>query len=345
MELFRLHAYAVFPMRGADEAVAPEGGAVTITAALKAILAESEAAARFDNRTLVDFEMPEDDSRVNDVRELVIGFGFRDGAAVKQAAQGIATKLGNAMDMRSAACLLVLTAMREGARRRITIWTFPRDQAFRFRSRQAGATIQILTDVFSQTSKLRKAARFEGRELRNDFLQGRVLDFQANQLSHDVANFWISRFLRCTLSIADDAGTRMLATAIRKAVDASGDVEEKEQLLTAVMAIRMSPRRRWSLDTFADQYLQGATKDRFLKAAPNPESRGSLFNFRRDEFEAALAYRVYTLETGVLVSAPLAEIGRSVQVTEPRDVPSADRRRELSCMGSVIDEKVRARHG
>lgn len=345
MELFRLHAYAVFPTRRSENPSVPEGGPVTITAALNAILDESEIAARFDNRTLVDFEMPDGDSRVNEVRDLIVAFGFRDGVAVKQAALGIAARLGNAMDMRSGECLLVLTAMRENTRRRVTLWTFPRDQAFRFRRRGAGATIQVLTDVFSQTSKLRKAAQFEGREVRNDFLQGRVLDFQANQLAHDVANFWISRFLQCTLSIADDAGTRMLATAIRKTVDASVKLEEKEQLLTAVMAIRTSPRRRWSLNEFAQQYLHGPVKDRFLEAAPNPESAASLFNFRRTDFEAALAYRVYTLQTGVLVSAPLAEIGNSVKVTESREAATVAARRQLSCTGAVVDEKVRAHRG
>ena len=40
--------------------------------------------------------------------------------------------------------------------------------------------------------ELRKAAIFEGRNLRNEFLQGRVLDFQADKISQDVADFWIS---------------------------------------------------------------------------------------------------------------------------------------------------------
>jgi hypothetical protein len=47
---------------------------------------------------------------------------------------------------------------------------------------------------------------------------------------------------------------------------------------------------------------------------------------------------VYTLQTGVLVSSPLREIGRSVQVTD-------DDERRLTCEGEVIDEKVRTRHG
>jgi hypothetical protein len=130
----------------------------------------------------------------------------------------------------------------------------------------------------------------------------------------------------------------MLATTIRRAVDASSNVTDKEQILTATMAIRTSPRRRWSLRSFADEYLSGATKETFLNAAPNSEGRNSMFDFRRSEFERFLAYRVYTLETGVLISSPFQEVGRSVLV-EGHD------ERRLSCEGTVVDEKVRTRHG
>jgi len=275
--------------------------------------------------------------RANPMRDLVMAFGFRDGGVVKSAAVGLATRLSMAMDERSAQCLLVLTAMRDGDRRRVTIWAFPRDQAFRLSSRGEEATIQVLNDVFSQKSKLRKVALCEGRELRTEFLQGRVLDYQADKGPQDVADFWIDRFLDCSLSVRDDAGTRMLATTIRKAVDACATLGEKEQILTAAMAIRTSPRRRWSLETFATEYLSGDVKSQFLNAAPNEDGRHSMFDFRRAEFESALAFRVFALESGVLVSSPLKEIGQSVKVSRGQSP-------QLSCRGTVVDEKLRVRH-
>lgn len=337
MELFRLHAYSVIPRRTTVDAPSPSGGAVKLTAQLRSVLEESASTARFASRTPVDFAMP-GNSRSNEIRDLIIAFGFRDGMAVKTAALGLATRLAEAMDLRSGSCLLVLTAMRENDRRRITIWAFPRDQAFRLRSQGEEATIQVLTDVFSQKSKLRKAAMFEGRELRNEFLQGRVLDFQADRVIQTVADFWISRFLTCALSVQGDAGTRMLAATIRRAVDECTDVAGREQILVAAMAIRTSPRRRWSLNAFASEYLTDPTKEVFLAAAPNLEGRNSMFDFRRDEFDNALAYRIYSLQSGVIVSSPLREIGKSVRVT------GSDEKR-LVCEGTIVGEKVRARHG
>jgi hypothetical protein len=80
------------------------------------------------------------------------------------------------MDLRSHACLLVCAAYQDGARRRVTLWTFPKDEALRLRHNRSGSSIDYLEDVFSRNSKLRKAALFEGQQRRTDFLTGRVLD-------------------------------------------------------------------------------------------------------------------------------------------------------------------------
>jgi hypothetical protein len=70
----------------------------------------------------------------------------------------IATQLGDAMDLRSHACLLMCAAYQDGARRRVTLWTFPKDEAPRLRHNRSGPSIDYLEDVFSRNSKLRKAA-------------------------------------------------------------------------------------------------------------------------------------------------------------------------------------------
>ena len=83
----------------------------------------------------------------------------------------LAARLSSAMDNRSPACLFLAAAYRDNASalsREVALWIFPRDDAFRFRS-QAQA-IDLLSDVFRRTSRLRKLARFSGRNLRTDFL-------------------------------------------------------------------------------------------------------------------------------------------------------------------------------
>jgi hypothetical protein len=73
-----------------------------------------------------------------------------------------------------------------------------------------------------------------------------------------------------------------------------------------------------------------------LTSAPNIESRDALFDFQTETFDSVLQFRVFHLDSGVFVSAPLEEIGESVRVNPIT--------RELSCRGTIVAEQVRARH-
>lgn len=334
MELFRLHAWSVVPHRTTEEEPSPEGGAVNITADLRGAIDENIRAAKFDQKIVVDFKT-DPATRNSETRTFVLDFAFGQASTAKAAGQQLAVRLAKAMDRRSLPCLFIPAAMRDGARRRVTLWTFPREEAFQFRSGARGPSIHVLTDIFSRSSHLRKAAHFEGRSARTDFLSGRVLDLQASHTSRDVADFWISRFLACELGIRDETGTRLLAKTVRAAYERCDDPHDQEQLHTAMLSIRRSPQRRISLRQFADRYLSDSAKDAFLKAAPNDDALNSPFDFRRDVFDETLRFRVFRLENDVFVSSPLDQIGRSVRV--------ADNRR-LRCEGQIVEEKMRARH-
>jgi hypothetical protein len=339
MDLFRLHAYAISPQRGANDTYEPEGGAVAINEELRRVISENLTSAAFDSRTRVDFDV-DTATRTNHVRDLIVTYAFGEPAQGRAAAVALASRLSTAMDLRSTPCLFIPAAFREDDRRTVTLWTFPRDEAFRLRQRRSGPSIQILTDIFSKTSRLRKAAQFLGRNLRNHFLSGRVLDFQANHASKDVADFWITRFLQCRFGLAGDAGTRLLARTIRKAFDECQDPADQEELYTAVMAMRRSPHKRVSLEDFADRYLShdGNARQAFLRAIPNTESRSAVFDFQTAAFDATLQFRVFQLDTGVFVSSPLTQIGDSVRIAEGTE------KKRLSCEGAIVEERLRTRH-
>ena len=241
MKLFRLHAYFVLPQKDTPK-TDPEGGEVSINTTLRSIIKDNLQSARFDSRTLVDFDV-DTTTRSNTVRDLILEYAFADQTAATVAAIGLARRLATAMDNRSRPCLFIPAAFRAGDQRTVALWTFPRDEALRLQGGTSGPSIQVLTDVFSQTSHLRKAARFQGRRLKNHFLTGRILDFQAKQAPSAVADFWIGRFLLCRFGITNDAGSRVLANAVRKAFDQCEQPLDQEELYSASMAIRRSPQR------------------------------------------------------------------------------------------------------
>lgn len=336
MELFRLHAYGIVPQRTADESDVPAGGAVRITNELKGVLEENEISARLNDQPLVDF-LVDSTSRTNDVRDAVMAFAFGEPARARAAAQSLAGRLATSMDRRSASCLLVPAGYRDSDSARVVLWVFPRDAAFQLRIRGDTPSVDVLKNVFSQTSHLRKGAAFQGKERRTDFLKGRVLDHQAKSTLGNVADFWIGRFLQCTLSLRGEAGSRMLGRVVRKAYEACEESQAREQLQAAVMAVRHSPNRRISLQTFADQYLDGEARQAFLASAPNDYNRTALFDFERTTFENVLQFMVYQLENGVYVSSPLSQVGQAVQIS------GTDEKR-LSCSGKIVEEKMRTRH-
>lgn len=334
MNLARLYAFAVTPARTGEDVPAPTGGVLKVNAEIRAALDEAFVASKLAQESTIDFRM-DTDTRQNDVRDLVMTLAF-ESAKAKAAAQSLANRLAGSMDDRSPNALFVLAISEEADSRRVTLWAFPREDAFQFRDGSKGPTVKLLSDVFSQTSRLRKAALFEGRKLKTDFLSGRVLDLQSRGSFGGGANFWIERFLNCKLGLDGDLGTKMLADCLRKVHQATDDPDEKEQLNTAMVAVRTSPKRRWSVKKFAREYLQGPVRQALIDSAPNQDAANDVFDFNREVFEKSLNFRVFRLGTEVIVSAPFGEVGQSVQI-------SGQEERWLSCEGPIVEEKVRAR--
>lgn len=163
MQLFRLHAYAVFPQHHLDDPEVPVGGAVAINADLRAVMDANMADAKFDQQPLVDFEV-DTQTRTNEARDAIMAFAFGEAATAKAAAVELALRLSQAMDRRSSPCLFVPAAFRQDDAHRVILWIFPREDAFQLRDGAAGPTIEILTDVFSQKSRASEGSTLSGSE-------------------------------------------------------------------------------------------------------------------------------------------------------------------------------------
>ena len=254
MRLFRIHGFTVTPQRTSHEKADPAGGAFRVTADLRESLDSLLISSKLAQQSTVDFRVePRHGSsgRSHAVRSLIIDFAFGASTEAKSAAASPATRLADSMDQRSPSSLMILAASKEGDERRMTMWAFPRDEAFQFRTAKEGPSIRLLTDIFSRTSRLRKAALFEGKKRRTDFWSGRVLDLQTTGAYGKAADYWIGTFLDCRLGLEEDAGTRMLASCLRKTYETVEDHASREQLYSAMVAIRTSPRGTWSLKDFA----------------------------------------------------------------------------------------------
>lgn len=334
MEIARTYAYSVYPQKHVSPMRAPEGGAIKVSTALADVLVANLKEARFANRPTVVFDV-DTTTRTCDVRDALLQFAFGQPAQARAACSMLANRLGAAMDRRSSAALLLVVAFGRQSPKRTVIWIFPNEEAFQFRRGSAEPTIEVLQDVFSQRSKLRKAAMFEGGNSRSDYLDGRILDFQAGARKQDVAEFFIGAFLGCRLSITSDVGSRILAETIREVHERLDNPGDREQLHAAIIAVRNSPQARISLLDFASRYLSADLRERFLERAPNIETASATFHFSRASFDDVLQFRVFQLKNGSYVYSPLSEVGRGVRVEDGR----------LICEGTIESERLRTKHG
>lgn len=342
MDLFRIYAYAVSPQRKARAKQAPSGGAFPVNDDIRKALDALLASSKLVSQAEVHFRIDGDNNsppRQHAVRDLVMDFAFQGPSKAKSAAQALSTRLADSMDERSPpTTLFILAVGRSGALRRMTMWAFPHDEAFQFRSSNNRPRIRLLDDIFSRSSRLRKAVLFQGRNRNSDFLTGRILDQQAMGGFGKAADYWISNFLDCRLGLEGEAGTRLLAKHLQEAYGSLDDQADRDQLYNAMTAIRTSPKTTWSAKQFATQYLQGEAKRVFVESVP-ADLRNLSFKFQRDVFEAKLNFRVFRLENDVYVSAPFGTIGNNKTVRI-----SDGQQRRLRCEGPIADEKVRARH-
>jgi hypothetical protein len=342
----RVWAYAVRPGTGEPGSeAATVGGQIVESARLRAALDVAANRARPADWTDVVFRVDSIDDgggrrRTSRTRDEVMRLAFGDAAEQDAACQYLAARLSAAMDGRSQPHLLVLVGNVDdnGADGTATFWTFPRDDALRFNV-TARPTVEILENVFSQTSRLRKAARFAGQQHEGSFIEGQVLDFQTGRNSIDVANYWVERFLDCTLAVTSIQGTENLATAIRKVNESLDAPEDRERLNIAVLALRNSPRPSWTVDEIADTFLPHDLAAK-LRDASADTMTNARFDINHDSYDRLLRTRVFSLESGVVVSSPIGQVGTP---DEPAAVVVAGS--QLTCQGTIVKERLSGRNG
>jgi 37-kD nucleoid-associated bacterial protein len=329
VKLTRLYGFGTEPQRlvHPDDFVDPLGGQLPIKATLRNALGRSLRGAEESGnltRVVLNVDPAPDGERSSLVRDAVRGVAFGSTAVARGAALELARQLSRAMDERSLECLLLVAAYKEQGNdeRQVAAWIFPQDEAFRFSpGGNTNSDIELLNDIFSRTSGLRKMALFVGKDIESHFLTGQVLDYQQGR-ADEVSDFWIERFLDAKLSITPAAGTKVLAEALRNASKASDlTLIERRQVHAAALAMHVMPQGSISLESVANQFLSGKAKKVFLETAENDETRTSNFQLDHAALQQRLKVRNFGLPDDVWVSAPIDQVGdgKLVQLAEPDD--------------------------
>jgi hypothetical protein len=332
MKLARLFAFEIYPQKGIAEPSRPVGGRIVPNDRIKNTLGQIDMDARLDKATSIAFHVqnPKTDKYQNAMRNRVLDFCFYSAKKSQVASEEMALSLSRAMDNRSKPLLLLVSSFElANNRRRVVIWAFPKDEAFKFSATKQGATVEFVPDVFSVSSQLRKAAVFEGTKSNDSFWEGRMLDLQSG-----TTDLWIKDFLQSRLSVGGHQGTARMVDTIAEFYKSAIDDESREQVFNAIVAVRTSPVRRMSLARFAKDYLSNDVKVNFLASVAS-EDRNVTFDFDRALFETKLGFKLFKMKDDVYVSAPIGLVGTTVKISNSK----------LSYKGEIVEEKLRSIHG
>lgn len=351
MKLFRLFGFGIEPQRltHPDDFADPLGGQLSIKATLRGALDRSLSAAQESgnlSQVVLNVNPTPGGERSSLVRDAIKGLAFGRMPVARGAALELARQLSRAMDERSPECLLLAAAYNDSGseERQVAAWIFPQDEAFRFSpGGNSNSAIELLNDIFSRTSGLRKMALFGGKDIESHFLSGQVLDYQQGR-ADDVSDFWIERFLDATPAITPAAGTKVLAEALRNASKAPDlSLEERRQVHAAALAVYTMPQSHLSLEGVASQFLTGKAKEAFLATAENEETRTSTFKLDRDALQQRLNVRSFQLTDDVWVSAPIDQVGdgKVVQLSEQSSGDGSGER--LRVEADVLEDRLTSR--
>ncbi|WP_339888572.1 hypothetical protein [Rhodopirellula europaea] len=338
MKLSRIHAYEIVPQKKIAVPADPPGGLFVPTPSIESTLANLVTTAKLEDQAMVSFQSSATTSGVasNPVRDQFLRFCFGTTPQSDKAGLELARRLSVAMDERSKSLLLFIASYKDGSKRRATVWVFPSDEAFQFAAKSTTTTVSLLTDIFNKSSRLRKAALFEGNKSATSFWDGRVIDLQSSKGDGDPANYWIESFLDCRLALEGKTGTRHLVAYLKTAYD-NAIPSDREQFYSAMVAVRTDPKPRFSYLDFAKRYLTSTANTEFLSHVPD-DQKSLKFDFDRQTFESKLSFVVFELTKNIWVSSPFDEIGQSVEVIED------GQERRVRVDAEIVRQAVRSRH-
>lgn len=337
--LRRVYAYAVEPQKGFENPSPPRGGALTDLQTLGTVVQDATQQVRPARWINVRLNVLRDGTaRTSAIRDAALNLAFGRADDANVAAADLATRLSTSMDRRSrGGCLLVLAVTASNDAKQVTLWTFPRDAALQFSTSQSGPNVTVLQDAFSRESHLRKAAVMSGpANDRTTFLTARVADLQSGG-GGQAADYWLHDFLDAELSLSSHVGSAALGRALKAAWENSKTDSERDQFYAASVAVRTGARTRWSLSSFATEFLRDEAKAGFLRTREAREHRAEQFDLDREAFDRVVNFRILRLDNGVRISAPFAEADSLLDFEKTADGT------KVTASGLVRDDRVSQR--
>jgi hypothetical protein len=331
----RGYASIIYPSKGTSSAETPRTYALKTDSSFRQAL--SVAIRIAGQRPMSSIVLNMDDNRAHPVRDAMMKLAFGQTRTPLPSMVELASRLAVSTDKRTRPALFVVTIDEDGESRRVSMYVFPEESTYALKSstqEPTEATLEHL-NTFVLESHLRKVARFSGKNIKTHFISGEVVDLQIGSGPRSVADYWVADFLGAEFALNDEKGTTLAASALKLAF-LKADPDGKQKVMEAAIALMADNRRAWSLKKIADEFIPAGVFQAFCSVAPNAETLTNKFMLNKDLLRDRINYRVFRLETGVWVSSPFSEVGRTVKLEDD------GKKRTLTARGVVQDERVQS---
>ena len=336
MELNSIHSFLIHPGKNLEEPPEISGTVVAKAGRLfdmmKKVFDKAEEECQHD----VAFSADGDGKQNNECRNAILAYlkksDLTHGRHLAKRLQAVTTN-------RSGLGLLFLMMGTHKGETKIVVSRFPADSGILAQEMEKGLTVEFLERIFMKSATSYKAAVYVGKSHDHDFWKGKAGDKQINSAESYIASYWIRDFLHSDFLTPGEAGTRRFASAVREAMNRSGDTKTKEEI-TALS--RLLPGLRGKVASakgILDQFHVSEDTQQQIKSNFRRESLfDEQFRFMPDELAKFLAFTTVELDNGGLLTAATDSFDK-VFTREPVD-SSKDVVR-FSTEGTIIDQRFK----
>jgi hypothetical protein len=236
--------------------------------------------------------------------------------------------------------LLFIVLAKEGAKNKIMLSRFAAENGITASEDNNKLNVEYVENAFMRNALPYKSAIFSGTSCLKHIHGGKAVDKQMNGSPDNIANYWISNFLQCSLQTTSASGTNRLAKRIKMAISEVSDSQVKAEIIAAASLLKNVNSQPFSGKMFCEKYTLSSKASKAVAHAFNSDV---LFNesflFSSSEFEKVLAYKSIELDNGAFISANAYEFSEIVKIS-PISSDDGNDKVQVSTIGTIVSQKL-----
>lgn len=285
----------------------------------------------------IPIQFRSDDKQDNEVRkELLNIVEAKEPKTKKVHADVLSERLARVTDDRNGIGLFVIIEGTKLKMKRLVLIRFKADEALYTKHDGKGLEVEFINEVFTKKSTYFKSAYYEDMVSKKSFWKGFAVDKQiVSNPTKDLSDYWIIHFLNSQTSINNVQGTTHFARVMRDLLKKSDNIDEKQQLINAIVALKYKTEKPLSIKSFCDSYLSSEVTSKIQEVIKDHYYMDAVFSIDQETYNRELGSTVMALKSGITIAAPTFEFDSYVKQEAIDNV-----RMRFTVEGEVADKKI-----